>query len=385
MSERIEPFTLHVPDEDLADLRRRLAAVRWPAGGTVTDTSQGPTWDKLAALVAHWRDKYDWRACEAELNSLGQYRTTIDGLDIDFLHVRSAEPGALPLIMTHGWPGSVLEFRKVIGPLTDPVAYGGVASDAFDLILPTLPGFGFSAKPAETGWGPGRVADAWITLMERLGYQRWGAQGGDLGCAVTDEMARRTPAGLIGMHLNFAMFGPAPDEIADATEEERAMLASAKYFWDTLSGYAKEQGTRPQTIGYSLADSPVGQAAWVYAMLQDTCGTPGNAEASFTLDEMLDDIMLYWLPNSGASTARMYWEMTQSGWSAPATIDAPTALPTGFTMSPKEHVRKSRRWLERRYSNVIHFNDLPAGGHFTALEQPEGFVADVRATFAQLR
>ncbi|WP_030438272.1 epoxide hydrolase family protein [Actinoplanes subtropicus] len=385
MSERIEPFTLHVPDEDLADLRHRLAAVRWPAGGTVTDTSQGPTQDKLAALVAHWRDKYDWRACEAELNSLGQYRTTIDGLDIDFLHVRSAEPGALPLIMTHGWPGSVLEFRKVIGPLTDPVAYGGVASDAFDLILPTLPGFGFSAKPVETGWGPGRVADAWITLMERLGYQRWGAQGGDLGCAVTDEMARRTPAGLIGMHLNFAMFGPAPDEIADATEQERAMLASAKYFWDTLSGYAKEQGTRPQTIGYSLADSPVGQAAWVYAMLQDTCGTPGNAEASFTLDEMLDDIMLYWLPNSGASTARMYWEMTQSGWSAPATIDAPTTLPTGFTMSPKEHVRKSRRWLQRRYSNVIHFNELPAGGHFTALEQPEGFVADVRATFAQLR
>ena len=385
MSERIEPFTLHVPDEDLADLRRRLAAVRWPAGETVTDTSQGPTRDKLAALVAHWRDKYDWRACEAALNGLGQHRTTIDGLDIDFLHVRSAEPGALPLIMTHGWPGSVLEFRKVIGPLTDPVAHGGVASDAFDLILPTLPGFGFSAKPAETGWGPGRVADAWITLMERLGYQRWGAQGGDLGCAVTDEMARRTPAGLIGMHLNFAMFGPTPDEIADATEEERAMLASAKYFWDTLSGYAKEQGTRPQTIGYSLADSPVGQAAWVYAMLQDTCGTPGNAEASFTLDEMLDDIMLYWLPNSGASTARMYWEMTQSSWSPPATIDAPTALPTGFTMSPKEHVRKSRRWLERRYSNVIHFNELPAGGHFTALEQPEGFVADVRATFAKLR
>ena len=385
MSERIEPFTLHVPDEDLADLRRRLAAVRWPAGGTVTDTSQGPTQDKLAALVAHWRDKYDWRACEAELNGLGQYRTTIDGLDIDFLHVRSAEPGALPLIMTHGWPGSVLEFRKVIGPLTDPIAYGGVAADAFDLILPTLPGFGFSAKPAETGWGPGRVADAWITLMQRLGYQRWGAQGGDLGCAVTDEMARRTPAGLIGMHLNFAMFAPTPDEIADATEQERAMLAGAKYFWDTLSGYAKEQGTRPQTIGYSLADSPVGQAAWVYAMLQDTCGTPGNAEASFTLDEMLDDIMLYWLPNSGASTARMYWEMTQSGWSAPATIDAPTALPTGFTMSPKEHVRKSRRWLERRYSNVIHFNELPAGGQFTALEQPEGFVADVRATFAQLR
>ena len=296
----IESFTRHVPDEDLADLRRRLAAVRWPAGGTVTDTSQGPVPAKLQALVTHWQDKYDWRACEAFLNDLGQYRTTIDGLDIDFLHVRSPEPGALPLIMTHGWPGSVLEFRKVIGPLTDPAAYGGDPRDAFHLILPTLPGFGFSAKPAETGWDPGRIADAWITLMDRLGFQTWGAQGGDLGCAVTDEIARRRPPGLIGMHLNFAMFGPTPDEIAEATEEERAMLAGAKYFWDNLSGYAKEQSTRPQTIGYSLADSPVGQAAWIYAMFQDTCGTPGDAEASFTLDEMLDDIMMYWLPNSGA-------------------------------------------------------------------------------------
>jgi len=375
MSDQIDSITLDVPDEQLADLRRRLAAVRWPAGGTVTDTSQGPTTDKLRALVEHWRDKYDWRACEAELNRLGQYRTTIDGLAIDFLHIRSPRPDALPLIMTHGWPGSVLEFRKVIAPL----------SDDFHLVLPTLPGFGFSAKPTEPGWGPGRIADAWITLMDRLGYDRWGAQGGDLGCAVTDEMARRAPAGLIGMHLNFAMFGPTPDEIAEATEAERAMLASAKYFWDNLSGYAKEQSTRPQTIGYSLADSPVGQAAWIYAMLQDTCGTPGNAEATFTLDEILDDVMLYWLPNSGASSARLYWEMSQSGWSAPATIDAPTTLPTGFTMSPAEHVRKSRRWLERRYRNIVHFNELAAGGHFTALEQPAGFVADVRATFAELR
>lgn len=378
-------FTLAVPDEDLADLRRRLAAVRWPAGGTVTDTSQGPTPDKLRALVSYWHDHYDWRACEAQLNSWGQHRTKIDGLDIDFLHVRSPEADALPLVMTHGWPGSVLEFRKVIGPLTDPAAHGGNPRDAFHLVLPTLPGFGFSAKPAETGWGPGRIADAWIALMDRLGYHRWGAQGGDLGCAVTDEIARRAPAGLIGMHLNFAMFGPTPDEIAEATDDERAMLSSAKYFWDNLSGYAKQQSTRPQTIGYALADSPVAQAAWIYAMFQDTCGTPGDAEASFTLDEMLDDIMLYWLPDSGASAARLYWEMAQSGWSAPATVDAPTTLATGFTMSPKEHVRKSRRWLERRYTHIVHFNELDAGGHFTALEQPDGFVADVRATFAGLR
>jgi epoxide hydrolase len=382
---QIEAVHLAVADADLADLRGRLDRIRWPEGRTVTGTSQGPTPEKLRALVEHWRDRYDWRRCETYLNDLGQFRTNVDGLDIDFVHVRSPEPGALPLLMTHGWPGSVLEFRKVIGPLTDPVAHGGQARDAFHLVLPTLPGFGFSAKPAETGWDLRRIAGAWITLMDRLGYDRWAAQGGDLGCGVTDEIARRVPAGLIGIHLNFAMFGPTADEIAEATPEEQAMLASAKYFWDNLSGYAKEQSTRPQTIGYSLADSPAGLAAWIYAMFQDTCGTPGDAEASFTLDELLDDIMLYWLPNSAASAARLYWEMAQAAWSAPATIDDPTTIPTGFTMSPQEHVRKSRRWLERRYSNVIYFNELHAGGHFTALEQPAGFVDDVRATFRLLR
>ena len=385
MTGHIESVRLRVPDAELADLHERLSRVRWPEGRTVTDTSQGPTIDRLRALIEYWRDEYDWRRCEKELNDLGRYRAAIDGLDIDFLHIRSPEPDALPLIMTHGWPGSVLEFRKVIGPLSDPVAHGGQARDAFHLVLPPLPGFGFAAKPAETGWNLGRIADAWIVLMDRLGYDRWAAQGGDLGCGVTDEIARRAPAGLIGMHLNFAMFGPTPDEIADATPEEQAMLASAKYFWDNLSGYAKEQSTRPQTIGYSLADSPVGLAAWIYAMFQDTCGTPGDAEASFTPDEILDDIMLYWLPNSAASAARLYWEMAQADWTAPATIENPTALPTGFTMPPKEHVRKSRRWLERRYSNIVHFNELHAGGHFTALEQPEAFVNDVRATFRTLR
>ena len=386
MTELITPVHLSVTDAELADLHDRLSRVRWPEGRTVTDTSQGPTPEKLRALTDYWRDHYDWRRCESELNGLGQFRTTIDGLDIDFLHIRSPEPDALPLLMTHGWPGSVLEFRKVIGPLTDPVAHGGDARDAFHLVLPTLPGFGFSAKPGETGWNLGRIAEAWITLMnDRLGYDRWAAQGGDLGCGVTDEIARRTPAGLIGMHLNFAMFGPTPEEIAEATPQEQAMLGSAKYFWDQLSGYAKQQSTRPQTIGYSLADSPVGLAAWLYAMFQDTCGTPGDAEASFTLDEMLDDIMLYWLPNSAASAARLYWEMAQAGWAAPATVKDPTTLPTGFTMPPKEHVRKSQRWLERRYGNIVYFNELPEGGHFTALEQPEAFTADVRATFRPLR
>ncbi|MBN9152410.1 MAG: epoxide hydrolase [Microbacterium sp.] len=384
MSDTIDRVTIAVPQEQLDDLRTRLARVRWPAGRTVSDASQGPTLEKIAALVDYWRDAYDWRKAEAELNAWGMYRTTIDGLDIDFLHVRSAEPNATPLIMTHGWPGSVLEFRKVIAPLTDPAAHGLDPEQAFHLVIPVLPGFGFSRKPSETGWTPPRIAKAWVTLMDRLGYERWGAQGGDLGCAVSDEIGRLRPPGLIGTHLNFAMFPPTPDEVRDATAEEEAALADAKYFWENLSGYAKEQSTRPQTIGYSLADSPVGQAAWIYAMFQDTCGTPGDAEASFTLDEILDDVMMYWLPNSGASAARMYWEMEQSGWSSPATVEDPITVPVGFTMPPKEHVRKSRRQLDRRYANVVYFNEPSAGGHFFALEQPDTLVADIRATFRLL-
>jgi len=385
VSDQISPVTIAVSDEQLADLKHRLTNVRWPEGRTVTDTSQGPTVEKLKALTDHWRDSYDWRNVEAELNGWGQQRTAIDGLDLDFLHIRSPEPDALPLVLTHGWPGSVLEFRKVIGPLSDPAAHGGDLGQAFHLVIPTLPGFGFSAKPAEPGWTIPRIAKAWVTLMDRLGYRTWGAQGGDLGCAVTDEIAKLKPKGFIGSHLNFAMFPPAPDEIQDATPDERAALASAKNFWDNLSGYAKEQSTRPQTIGYSLADSPVGLAAWIYTMFQDTCGTPGNAEGSFTLDEMIDDIMMYWLPNSGTSAARIYWEMTQAGWSSPATVSDPITTPVGFTMPPKEAVRKSRRQLERRYANVVFFNQPAEGGHFFALEQPDVLVADVRATFASLR
>jgi len=381
----MEPFILDVPEQDLTDLRTRLARTRWPDRETVPDTSQGPRLDKVRALVDYWRDGYDWRRAERLLNGFGQYKTTIDGLGLHLLHVRSPEPAALPLIMTHGWPGSVLEFSKVLGPLTDPAAHGGDPRDAFHVVAPSLPGFGFSDHPAAPGWSFPRVADAWIELMGRLGYERWGAQGGDLGAAVTDEIARRAPAALAGIHLTFAMFFPTPQEIAEATPAEKAMLASARYFWDTLSGYAKEQSTRPQTIGYSLADSPAGQAAWIYAMFQDTCGTPGDAEASFTLDEMLDDIMLYWLPNAGASTARTYWEMVQNHWSSPATTDDPIRVPAGFSMAPEEHVRKSRRWIERRYNDVIHFNDLPRGGHFLALEEPDLFVEEVRTTFRSLR
>lgn len=385
MSELIEPFTLSIPEEQLTDLRERLSRTRWPDAETVPDTSQGPQLAKVRALHDYWLHTYDWRRCEKTLNGLGQSRTTIDGLGIHFLHVRSPEPDALPLIMTHGWPSSVLDFHKVIGPLTDPAAHGGDPRDAFHLVVPSLPGFGFSDRPTAPGWGFPRIADAWITLMDRLGYQRWGAQGGDLGCAVTDEIGRAAPDGCVGLHLNFAMFPPTPEEIKDATAQEQAMLDSAGRFWENLSGYAKQQATRPQTIGYSLAESPIGLAAWIYAMYQDTCGTPGDAEASFTLDELLDTIMLYWLPNTGASSARTYWEMARGPRPSAPTPAEPITVPTGFSMFPEEHVRKSRRWIERRYSNVIHFSEPAAGGHFAALEQPKRFTDDVRATFRSVR
>ncbi|WP_329139012.1 epoxide hydrolase [Streptomyces sp. NBC_01476] len=385
MPELIEPFTLSIPDEQLTDLGERLSRTRWPDAETVPDTSQGPQLAKVRALHDYWLHTYDWRRCEKTLNGFGQSRTTIDGLGIHFLHVRSPEPDALPLIMTHGWPSSVLDFRKVIGPLTDPAAHGGDPRDAFHLVVPSLPGCGFSDRPAAPGWGFPRIADAWITLMDRLGYQRWGAQGGDLGCAVTDEIGRAAPDGCVGLHLNFAMFPPTPEEIKDATAQEQAMLDSAGWFWENLSGYARQQATRPQTIGYSLADSPVGLAAWIYAMYQDTCGTPGDAEASFTLDELLDTVMLYWLPGTGASSARTYWEMARASRPSAPTPAEPVTVPAGFSMFPAEHVRKSRRWIERRYSNVIHFSEPAAGGHFAALEQPKRFTDDVRATFRSVR
>lgn len=385
MSELIEPYTLSIPDEQLTDLGERLSRTRWPDAETVPDTSQGPQLAKVRALHDYWLHTYDWRRCEKTLNGFGQSRTTIDGLGIHFLHVRSPEPDALPLIMTHGWPSSVLDFHKVIGPLTDPAAHGGDPRDAFHLVVPSLPGFGFSDRPTAPGWEFPRIADAWITLMDRLGYQRWGAQGGDLGCAVTDEIGRAAPDGCVGLHLNFAMFPPTPEEIKDATAQEQAMLDSAGWFWENLSGYAKQQATRPQTIGYSLAESPIGLAAWIYAMYQDTCGTPGDAEASFTLDELLDTIMLYWLPNTGASSARTYWEMARAPRPSAPTPAEPITVPTGFSMFPEEHVRKSRRWIERRYSNVIHFSEPAAGGHFAALEQPKRFTDDVRATFRSVR
>lgn len=384
MPETIEPFHLAVPQRELDDLRDRLRRTRWPERETVDDTSQGPPLAKVRALCNRWRDGYDWRRCEALLNGFGQFRTEIDGLGIHFLHVRSAEPDALPLVMTHGWPGSVLEFRDVIGPLTNPAAHGASARDAFHLVIPSQPGFGFSDKPTQTGWGVPRIADAWAALMRRLGYDRWGAQGGDWGAAVTTAIGHKAPAGLVGIHLNFVPYQPTDEEMAEATPHEQAMLASAKRYDEQLSGYSKVQSTRPQSIGYALADSPVGLAAWIYALFQDVSDSDGDPERVFTLDDMLDDIMLYWLPNTGATSARLYWEAMASMRSSGPPSE-PMRTPTGISMFPKEQVRISRRWAERRFAHLVHFNELERGGHFAALEQPMAFVDEVRATFRSLR
>ena len=380
----VAPFMLAVPQTDLDDLRDRLKRTRWPDAETVGDTSQGPPLAKLCALADHWLGSYDWRRCETMLNGLGQHTVEIDGLDIHFLHIRSPEAGAMPLLMTHGWPGSVLEFRDVIGPLTDPVAHGGRAQDAFHLVIPSLPGFGFSGKPTTTGWNIDRISDAWIELMNLLGYDRWAAQGGDWGASVATALGYKSPPGLIGIHLNMVMFQPTEEERAEATPEEQKMLDEAQRYDHQYSGYYKLQGSRPQSVAFSLADSPIGLAAWIYALFQDVSDSGGDPESVFTLDAMLDDIMLYWLTNTGPSSARLYWEGMQETMKG-GMPTSPMQTPTGISMFPGEQIRLSRRWAERRFASLVHFNELDRGGHFAALEQPEAFVGEVRATFRAIR
>ncbi len=380
MSDAIEPFHLAIPQADLDDLRTRLARTRWPEPETVADWSQGAPLARVQALCAHWRDGYDWRRCEAMLNGWGQHRTVLDGLGIHFLHIRSPEPDALPMLMTHGWPGSVMEFHKVIGPLTDPAAHGRDRRDAFHLVLPSLPGYGFSDKPAAPGWGLDRIARAWVQLMERLGYRGWVAQGGDWGAAVTSVIAALKPPGCRAAHLNMLTLPPQPGDEADPAPDAKAALDAMKRFGSVESAYARQQATRPQTLGYGLADSPAGQAAWIYEKLHAWTDNGGTPEQLFTRDEMLDNIMLYWLPNAATSSARLYWESLKD-----ATMARATDLPIGFSIFPHDTTRSPRAWADRYFSRIIHWNEPERGGHFAAFEQPDIFVQEVASCFRTLR
>jgi pimeloyl-ACP methyl ester carboxylesterase len=388
----IRPFRVDVPDEAFADLRRRIADVRWPSRELAEDRSQGVQLATVQELAQYWTSKYDWRPCEAKLNSLPQFKTEIDGEDIHFIHVRSPHPNALPLIITHGWPGSVIELLEVVGPLTDPVAHGGRAEDAFDLVLPSLPGYGFSAEPSELGWAPGRIAHAWAHLMRRLGYTRYVAQGGDQGAAVTHAMAAQTPEGLLGIHLNFLRqaLSSAGSMPADS-DEERAALAAINTFRTSGYGYFLEQATRPQTIGYALLDSPVALAAWMLDHDTDSyykisrAFVDGRPAGNLTRDHILDNVTLYWLTGTGASAARSYWEGGQATARAAGQPPAPVTLPVGFTAFPGEIFRAPRSWVDTIYPHVIYFNEVDRGGHFAAWEEPQLFAEELRASFRPLR
>ncbi len=391
----VRPFRVDVPEEDLVDLRRRVAATRWPAPETVPDQSQGVQLSKIEELVRYWGTGYDWRKVEAKLNALPQFVTNIDGLDIHLIHVRSPHPNALPLIITHGWPGSILELLKVIGPLTDPPAHGGRAEDAFDVVIPSMPGYGFSERPQSTGWSPDHIARAWAELMERLGYERYVSQGGDWGGVVADAMARQAPAGLLGIHVNFPATVPGDlvNAINNGDPAPAGLSDEEKAAFDTLStlraknaGYAVMMGTRPQTVGYGLSDSPAGLAAWMYDKFAQWTYSGGEPERSLTTDEMLDDISLYWLTNSAVSSAQLYWENHNNDvLSAAAQNTADISIPVGVTVFPGENYRAPRSWTERAYAQLIYFNKVDKGGHFAAWEEPELFTDEVRAAFRPLR
>ncbi|MGZ8607483.1 MAG: epoxide hydrolase family protein, partial [Actinomycetota bacterium] len=382
MSDELTPFRLDVPETELEDLRSRLRNTRWPEAATVADWSQGVPLGYLQALCRSWAEEYDWRGCERRLNALPQFRTTIDGLGIHLLHVRSPHAGALPLIITHGWPGSVVEFLKVIGPLTDPAAHGGDPADAFHVVCPSLPGFGFSDKPSWTGWGIERIADAWAELMARLGYGRYGAQGSDWGTSVSALLGQRDRPHVVGIHLAPPLAPPDAETFGDLTERERSALASLEYAAEWDSGYSREHATRPQTIGYALVDSPAALAAWIVEKFWAWTDHDGDLEHVLTRDELLDNLMLYWLPRTGASSARLYWESIRrvNEWissSATDTVD----VPTGCSIFPKELQRPSRRWAEKRFLDIRSWSEPERGGHFAAFEQPELFVDEVRAFF----
>ena len=391
----VRPFRVDMPEEALADLRRRITASRFPRKELVTDQSQGVQLVTLQALARYWATEYDWRKCEAKLKVLPQFKTEIDGLDIHFIHVKSRHENAMPLIITHGWPGSVIEMLEVVGPLTDPTAHGGRAEDAFDLVLPSLPGYGFSAEPTELGWDPGRTAWAWAELMTRLGYTRYVAQGGDQGAGVTDVMGRLAPKGLLGVHFNF--LDAAPRELLMAalglrlawSEEERAEFS--RFAGILKRGYLAEMNEHPQTIGYALVDAPLGLAAWMLDHDADSyekisrAFLQGQPAGNLTRDHILDNMTLYWLTNSAASSARLYWENARSLTAAIKQPPPHVSLPVAFTVFPGEIFQAPRHWVEKVYHNLIYFNEVDKGGHFAAWEEPELFATEMRAAFRSLR
>ncbi len=408
----IRPFHVEIPEEELAELRRRIAATRWPSKELVADRSQGVQLATIQALASYWASDYDWRKAEAKLNALPQFTTEIDGADIHFIHVKSKHENALPLIMTHGWPGSVIEMLETIGPLTDPTAHGGDASDAFDLVLPSLPGFGFSGQPTELGWDPGRTARAWAVLMNRLGYSRYVAQGGDIGANVTDSMARQAPDGLLGIHLNFlasypldvsaAIFGgllPAGlfkrvgIAVISHHAEKKEPVALDELAALFRRGYFVEMPEHPQTIGYALTDTPVGLAAWMLDHDTDSyekiaqAFLDGRPAGGLTRDHIVDDITLYWLTNTATSSARLYWENFRATFAAIASGEKPPKLklPVGFTVFPGEIVQTPREWAKKAYPNLMYFNEVDRGGHFAAWEEPQLFSEELRAAFRSLR
>jgi len=386
----IRTFHFEVPEEQIDGLRRRIAATRWPSKELVDDRSQGVQLSTLQELARYWQTDYDWRKAEAKLNALPQFTTEIDSVEIHFIHVRSQHENALPLIMTHGWPGSVIELLETVGPLTDPTAHGGDAEDAFHLVLPSIPGYGFSGEPAEIGWDPGRVAQAWAELMHRLGYTRYVAQGGDVGASVTDAMGRQVPEGLVGIHMNLlvtALAGPQPTESA----QERSAADALATFRASGFGYFLEQATRPQTIGYALLDSPVALAAWMLDHDTDSyykiagAFVDGKPTGNLTRDNILDNITLYWLTGTGASAARDYWEDGRARARFAVKPPPPASVPVGFTTFPDEVWAAPRSWVEVAYPDLAYFNEVDRGGHFAAWEEPELFSTEVRAAFRSLR
>jgi pimeloyl-ACP methyl ester carboxylesterase len=381
---RISPFAIAVPDQALVDLRDRLARTRWPECETVNDWSQGIPLAYVQEVCEYWRTSYDWRQRETELNRFAQFTTTLSGggdepLAFHFIHARSPESDAFPLILTHGWPGSTAEFMKVIGPLADPVAHGGDARDAFHVVVPSLPGYGFSEKPTSTGWGIDRIATAWDELMVGLDYTRYGAQGGDWGSIVTTSIGAQALGHCAGIHVTMPLAFPTAEDLAAPSPEELVALSKAQYYQDHDSGYSKQQGTRPQTLGYGLVDSPTAQAAWILEKFWAWTDNNGHPEDAIGRDELLDNVMIYWLNAAGASSARLYWESIAS------VGGATVSLPTGVSLFPKEIFSASRRSADRVYTDVRYWNTLDRGGHFAALEEPDLFVTEVRNFFRLLR